>query len=204
MSVVPDALDKILWRDMFSLEVSVVGETEHPTKLLVKKRQGEILCSVYSRLMVHLGRKPIPDHKKCSGPNFKAHVNIWWEFPLHALAQRWFRNVHVATLLKSFPSNIYIYQDHPKGLIYDQMMLMPHDRTFNVFASFVAEVHQAFGRCTSENICRAETNVAFEACILQKNVNINDSNVDVDVMTFLPTHLVEFYGKLVGKYTARR
>lgn len=109
MSVVPDALDKILWRDMFSLEVSVVGETEHPTKLLVKKRQGEILCSVYSRLMVHLGRKPIPDHKKCSGPNFKAHVNIWWEFPLHALAQRWFRNVHVATLLKSFPSNIYIY-----------------------------------------------------------------------------------------------
>ena len=47
MSVVPDALDKILWRDMFSLEVSVVGETEHPTKLLVKKRQGEILCSIF-------------------------------------------------------------------------------------------------------------------------------------------------------------
>jgi len=112
------------------------------------------------------------------------------------ISQRSCRNVVEVISIK------YIYQDHPKGLIYDQMMLMPHDRTFNVFASFVAEVHQAFGRCTSENICRAETNVAFEACILQKNVNINDSNVDV--MTFLPTHLVEFYGKLVGKYTARR
>lgn len=31
----------------FSLEVSVVGETDHPTKLLVKKHQGEILCSIF-------------------------------------------------------------------------------------------------------------------------------------------------------------
>ena len=80
------------------------------------------------------------------------------------------------------------------------MMLIPHGRTFSVFTSFVAEVHQAFGRCTSENIYRAEKNVAFKACILQTNVNLNSN---VDVMTFLQyTFGGIFTVKLVGKYTS--
>lgn len=128
MAVVPDALDKILWRDMFSLEVSVVGETDHPTKLLVK-HQGEILSSiVYSRLMVHRGRKPLPDHKKCSGPSTSRLMWTYWNF--HSMP--WRKN-DFATL-KSFPSNIY--QDHPKGLIYDQMMLIPQWPNFQCFYLF--------------------------------------------------------------------